>query len=61
MCIMPIYEYKCPKCGEVFDEIVKVNPDMETMKCPKCGVVAYKTIGSYKFVATGLPNGFGHK
>ena len=28
---MPIYEFKCLKCGEVFDEIVKVNSDMETM------------------------------
>ena len=30
--------FKRPGYGEVFDEIVKVNSDIETMKCPKCGV-----------------------
>ena len=32
---MPIYEYKCPKCGHVFEKLMKFsdpNPD----KCPEC-------------------------
>lgn len=31
---MPIYEYKCPKCGEEFEEIVFGD---DTPACPKCG------------------------
>lgn len=31
---MPIYEYKCPKCGKDFEELVFGD---ETPACPECG------------------------
>ncbi|MGC8937448.1 MAG: FmdB family zinc ribbon protein, partial [Thermodesulfovibrio sp.] len=31
---MPIYEYECKKCGEVFELLVFGN---KTVSCPKCG------------------------
>ncbi|MBQ9873629.1 MAG: zinc ribbon domain-containing protein [Thermoguttaceae bacterium] len=32
---MPIYEYKCEKCGKAFEELVR-NAS-ETPNCPSCG------------------------
>ena len=34
---MPIYEYRCRKCGKVFEKIQKVNEGGESLKCPHCG------------------------
>ncbi len=31
---MPIYEFKCMDCGNVFEELVM---DGEDVKCPSCG------------------------
>ena len=33
---MPVIDFKCDKCGEKFEEIVKLF-DRENIKCPKCG------------------------
>jgi len=34
---MPIYEYQCRKCGEVFEKIQKVDEGGESLECPYCG------------------------
>lgn len=31
---MPIYEYRCPSCGDQFEALVKLG---ETPECPSCG------------------------
>ena len=36
---MPLYEYKCVKCGHRFEKIESVAAS-ETKKCPKCGARA---------------------
>lgn len=33
---MPIYQFKCLKCENDFDEIVALV-DIDKTKCPKCG------------------------
>ena len=33
-----LHEYECPRCGEIFEELV--DHDEETLKCPKCGADA---------------------
>ncbi len=33
---MPIYEYKCADCGNVFD-IFLHSPDSQNVQCPVCG------------------------
>jgi putative FmdB family regulatory protein len=30
---VPLYEYKCRKCGKRFEELVKIG---ETPECPRC-------------------------
>lgn len=34
---MPLYEFRCTKCGHEFEQIV-FSSDNEPMKCPKCRV-----------------------
>ena len=33
---MPLYEYKCSKCGTTFEVIQKIT-DAPIKKCPQCG------------------------
>ena len=33
---MALIDFKCNKCGEKFEEIVKLS-DRKNIKCPKCG------------------------
>ena len=40
---MPIYEYKCKKCGSILEILQKLNdPPLE--KCPECGGLLKKVI-----------------
>jgi len=34
---MPIYEYRCRKCGEVFEKYQKINEGGDHLTCPSCG------------------------
>jgi len=51
---MPLYEYKCNKCGLFVEKIQKVN-DMPLEKCSNCGGVLEKVISSpaIQFKGTG--------
>jgi putative FmdB family regulatory protein len=40
---MPIYEYKCKKCGHRFEKIQRLS-DPEIRKCPECGGKVEKQI-----------------
>lgn len=34
---MPIYEYRCNQCGNVFEQLVLSCNEIETYCCPACG------------------------
>ncbi len=34
---MPIFEYKCQKCGADFDELDSISNRDKPHKCPACG------------------------
>jgi putative FmdB family regulatory protein len=34
---MPIYEFRCRKCDEVFERFMKVDEGGDSLKCPYCG------------------------
>ena len=53
--IMRLFEYKCPKCGKIFEEMVKNYND--EVKCPVCGEVAVKSYSGTMFTATGKQSG----
>ncbi len=42
---MPLYEYKCNKCGNQFEKIEGYSA-AETQKCPKCGGKADRMISA---------------
>ncbi len=48
---MPIYEYKCPQCNNVFEEWVKCHA--HTASCPECQAVAEQIISNTSFVLKG--------
>ncbi len=49
---MPIYEYRCEKCGYQFEVMQKVSDDPIT-KCPKCGGPVQKLISNTSFILKG--------
>ena len=42
---MPLYEYKCAKCGNKYEKIENFSA-AETQKCPKCGGKAERQIST---------------
>jgi len=34
---MPIYEFRCPNCGHVFEELIFRQSEIEELTCPTCG------------------------
>ncbi len=43
---MPIYEFKCLKCQNLFELLILNQNDDEEMRCPKCGAQDFERIMS---------------
>jgi putative FmdB family regulatory protein len=43
---MPIYVYRCRKCGEKFELLIGITQDKEELKCKKCNSKAIEKIPS---------------
>lgn len=50
---MPILQYKCPKCGKEFEELVKKYD--ERVLCRECGTEAVRSYSGSVWSATGKP------
>ena len=48
---MPVYEFQCTDCKEIFEEFVPVG--QKTHKCPHCGGKAKKIISSVGIIFKG--------
>ncbi len=33
---MPLYEYRCPRCGERFEKLVRMSTPASEILCPRC-------------------------
>ena len=53
VCTMPIYEYKCKKCGEVSEFIKSINTNDKTEVCPECGGKAVRIMSQSSFILKG--------
>jgi putative FmdB family regulatory protein len=49
---MPIYEYQCNHCKEVFEIFHKIDEDVK-VACPKCLTPAKKIISATSFILKG--------
>jgi len=49
---MPIYEYICPQCKQVFEEWVKSH-DTGPQDCPQCGTSSPHIVSNTSFVLKG--------
>jgi len=51
---MPIYEFKCLKCGEICEMLFKSSDEKIEMKCASCGSVNLeRVISSANFSVSG--------
>ncbi len=54
---MPIYEYCCGKCDELFEVYQSIIVSENDMKCPKCGSGdVHKKMSSFGFCSIGGGN-----
>ena len=44
---MPVYEYKCPKCGTVYEETRKIDDRDKPFTCPKCKASAERIVSGF--------------
>ena len=55
---MPMYDYRCKNCDEVFEELVFTSDTLdEEITCPKCGQNQSERLISAPMVSTGSSNG----
>ncbi len=51
---MPLYDYKCRKCGEKFETYKTFLVSDKTIKCPKCGTEdPERQLGSFTYKGAG--------
>ncbi len=55
---MPLYEFRCLKCNELFELLVMGGDDQGDMKCPRCASTAFERVMStvsYNMTGSGGP------
>jgi len=50
---VPLFEYRCNKCGCEFEELVSSKDDSSFIACKKCGVPAEKQLSRFASVIAG--------
>lgn len=55
---MPIYEYVCGKCSNVFEKLESINSQSKEAVCPKCGETAHRkiSVSAYHLTGSGFYN-----
>lgn len=44
---MPIYEYKCPQCGELIELLRLIHSREDPIDCYKCGAAAQRILSTF--------------
>ena len=44
---MPMYEYRCPDCTDLFEKLVPFAEDGRSVACPTCGTQARKLLSTF--------------
>ena len=57
---MPIYEFKCNKCGNIFEKLVFPSDRRGKVICPSCGKEdAYRLLSSFSSGSSNSAKGLG--
>ncbi len=56
---MPVYEYRCSKCGEKFEKFVRSVSARNEVVCPRCGNTEVKKLVSLFGLTGGLQTSSG--
>ncbi len=56
---MPIYEFRCTGCGELFELLLRPGEVLEGMNCPHCGAQSAERVLSRVSHAVGSSSGPG--
>lgn len=53
---MPLYDYRCPSCNHIIDNVWTVSTDPAEPACPLCGQLMVKSISSFepRFIGSGF-------
>ena len=43
---MPLYEYRCPQCGERFEKLVRFSDSDTPQSCPRCSLPAERRVSA---------------
>lgn len=57
---MPLYEYRCRKCGKAFEMLRRLKDADSDLECPKCGSAEVERQFS-TFAAGGCSSGSGSR
>ncbi len=49
---MPIYEYKCKQCGNLFEELTLSANSNTSVKCPKCNGTSDRQVSSFAAISS---------
>ncbi|WP_027364841.1 FmdB family zinc ribbon protein [Desulfotruncus alcoholivorax] len=51
---MPIYEFRCDKCGNRFEKLCSLGENGKELKCPKCSAVgAHRVMSGFTKKSSG--------
>jgi putative FmdB family regulatory protein len=50
---MPVYDYKCRKCGAVFEKFLRTMSAAGSVKCEKCGSAKVEKLVSCCAISSG--------
>lgn len=52
--LMPVYDYRCPECGNRFERLVRFSELNDPVNCPTCGSLrSIKLLSPFAVVGTG--------
>lgn len=54
---MPLYEFRCLKCNDLFEMLITGNKDEVEMRCPRCGAEDFERVISSANYAMGAGGG----
>jgi len=54
---MPIYEFRCLKCGDLFEKLFKTTGEEAAIECPKCKSDSFERVISRTNYAMGSGKG----